>query len=75
MYKQYIDGRLVDGLGSQYKVSPSDIDPFRTIWPERPALPEDPLFIVPTQQAGVSAADKLRLIFAGKISEKKQANR
>ena len=63
MFTVAMRDELVNGLGSHYKVSPSDIDPFRTIWPERPALPEDPLFIVPTQQAGVSAADKLRLIF------------
>ena len=39
-------------------------DPFRLIWKNRPALPGNPLSILPLTYAGTSASDKLRTIRA-----------
>lgn len=54
---------LFNGLDTKYDRVVTDNDPFKTIWTNRPALPAEPLEIMPDDIAGCSAADKLALIF------------
>lgn len=36
-----------------------NLDPFNTIWEDRPAIPTNPIFLLPTEFSGKSAADKI----------------
>lgn len=54
---------LVGELGEEYQCVVTENDPFRAIWTDRPALPDEPLEIMPDETAGCSAADKLHRIF------------
>lgn len=37
-------------------------DPYQTLWTDRPALPSNPVFVLPEQLTGAGIADKLALI-------------
>ncbi len=60
---------LLDALLDAYTVQASDIDPFRTLWTDRPARPSAPVEIVPEALAGESARSKLSRIFAAQRAE------
>lgn len=38
----------------------SDYDPFTSVWKDRPAIPLNPIFVLPEKYAGISASEKIK---------------
>ena len=55
---------LRDTLGRHGIVLDTAFNPVDSIWPDRPSLPDSPVFIHDVKFAGQAAADKIRLILA-----------
>ncbi len=63
MMTQELYDELLGGLDEKFGARASDTDPFRFIWEERPALPCAPVWTMPDELAGATAAEKLRRVF------------
>ena len=66
---------LADGLAPKLRVRPSDGNPFNLIWEGRPAVPANPLDIVPDEEAGRSAREKLQMVWEAEKGLCPQATR
>lgn len=66
---------LADGLDPKLRVRPSDGNPFDLIWEGRPAVPANPLDIVPDEEAGRSAREKLQMVWEAEKALCPQATR
>lgn len=60
---------LTDGLPGRFHFFATPSDPFADIWTDRPALPAEPLDILPDSAAGRPAAEKLAAVYAAGHAE------
>lgn len=54
---------LFGPIRNHYDIEADSIDPFHTIWPDRPALPISPITLMDENVAGRSAGEKTSLIY------------